>query len=102
MPWFFFAWVLAQEHTPIWQGLRLAPGPLEDMYSGQAEAYGLLAALTFVQYYLSCYAMTIPPTIFTCFCDNLGVINTPTAMKMDTIAWPNDTMNDDHNLYLAM
>jgi len=39
--------MLAQEMTPIWHGMGLAPGPATDMYSGQAESYGLLAALTF-------------------------------------------------------
>jgi len=34
--------------------LGLAPGPAEDMYSGQAEALGMLAALTFLQY-ITCY-----------------------------------------------
>jgi len=57
-----FAWVIAQEVTPVWRGMGLALGPAQDMYSGRAEAFGLLAALTFVNYYLSCYDYSAPPT----------------------------------------
>jgi len=41
-----FAWVITHEHHPLWQDMRLAPGTANhDMYSGRAEAYGLLAAV---------------------------------------------------------
>jgi len=43
-----FVWVIAQQATIIWRGQGLAPGPADDMHSGQAEAFGLLAALTFL------------------------------------------------------
>jgi len=68
-----FAWVIAEELNPLWQGLGLAPGPVEDMYSGRAEAFGLLAALSFFQYYLSCYPPLPDNIIIPCYCDNLGV-----------------------------
>jgi len=29
-----FAWVIAQQATPLWHGLGLAPGPASNMYSG--------------------------------------------------------------------
>jgi len=43
-----FAWVIAQDATPLWQGLGLAPSPTEDMYSGRAEAFGLFVAICFL------------------------------------------------------
>jgi len=50
-----FAWVITHNTAPLWRGLGLAPGPEVDMYSGQAEDFGLYAALSFLQYYVSCY-----------------------------------------------
>jgi len=57
-----FAWVIAQEATMMWRGLGIAPGPSEDIYSGRAEACGILAAITFLQYYLQIFKITIPRT----------------------------------------
>ncbi len=50
-----FAWVIANKHSATWHGMGLAPGPTEDMYLGCAKAYGLLAALTFLQHYTSVF-----------------------------------------------
>jgi len=97
-----FAWVIAQQHMPIWRGAGLAPGPEDDIYSGRAEAYGLLAAITFVTYYLSCYKTTIPPTTVICFCDNIGVITNLSSMTTNATTRHNDTTNDDRDLYLAI
>jgi len=43
-----FAWVIAQQADILWRGQGLAPGPADDMHSGRAEAFGLLAALLFL------------------------------------------------------
>jgi len=79
-----FVWVVAQNQTPIWRGASLAPGPETDIYSGRAEAFGLLAAITFVNYYVSCYAEPIPPTNMTCYCDNAGVITNLMSMTQSS------------------
>jgi len=73
------------------------------MYSGWAEAYGLLAALTFLHYYWACYDMPIPPTMINCFCNNIDEINSLTDMQTNKILHPNnDTTNNDHELYLTI
>jgi len=95
-------WVLAQNTTPIWRGAGLAPGPEDDIYSGRAEAYGLLAAITFVTYYISCYDDPIPPTTVICHCDNTGVITNLTSLTMNDCIQPNDATNNDRDLYLAI
>jgi len=69
-----FAWIIAHKQHQLWRGQGLAPGPVEDTHSGRAEAFGLLAALTFLSYYLSCYAPVPETAKVQCFCDNLGVI----------------------------
>jgi len=97
-----FAWVLAHNNQTIWCGAGLAPGLAEDIYSGCAEAYGLLAAITFVTYYVSCYNNPIPLTCLTCYCDNIGVINNLVAMKSSDPIRPNDAMNDDWDIYLEI
>jgi len=50
-----FAWIIAHSQTLVWHGTSLAPGPEEDSYSGCAVAYGLLATITFLSFYMSCY-----------------------------------------------
>jgi len=75
--------------------MGLAPGPEEDIYSGQAEAFSLLAAITFLTNYLSQFDPPIPPTTVDCFCNNLGVITTLTTMQKMTLSCLNDTTADD-------
>jgi len=97
-----FAWIIAHETTLLWRGQGLAPGPIEDMHSGRAEAFGILAALTFLQHYISCYNAVLEGTTLTCFCDNLGVITNITTFRNDEITCPNDATNDDRDLILAI
>ncbi len=97
-----FAWVIAQQTTLLWRGLGLVPGPAEDMYSGRAEAFGLFAAIIFLQYYVSCYRPMIPATTIPCYCDNLGIITTLQTLTKNPSPRPNDTTNDDRNIYLAI
>ncbi len=50
-----FTWIIAHGQSPMWCGVGLAPGPAADIYSGRAEAFGLLAGLTFLQHYIHSY-----------------------------------------------
>jgi len=43
-----FAWIITHGARHLWSGIGLAPGPAEDMYSGRAEAFGVLAGLLFL------------------------------------------------------
>jgi len=81
---------------------RLAQGPEEDIHLGQAEAYGLLATITFLSYYINCYNTPIPTIMITCYCDNIGVINTLTSMQNGDIPRPYDTTTDDQAIYLEI
>jgi len=73
------------------------------MYLGQAKAFGLLASLTFLQHYLNSYEHShFQATPLHCYCDNLGVITNVTALLHPSILRPNDTTNDDQDLYLAI
>jgi len=42
-----FAWVIANDAIPLWQGQGLVPGPADDMCSSYMEAFGLLPAFLF-------------------------------------------------------
>jgi len=97
-----FAWIIAHKMTQLWWGQGLAPGPIEDMHSGWAKAFGILAALTFIQYYLSCYNMVPEAMTKICFCDNLSIITNITTCQADEITHPNDATNDDRDLILAI
>jgi len=50
-----FAWVITNQDRPLWQGVGLAPGNADDMHSGRAEAFGVLAALIFLSHYIQSY-----------------------------------------------
>jgi len=97
-----FAWVIATHTTPLWRGMGLAPGPAEVMHSGRAEAFGMLAAVNFLQFYIQCFQPTIPPTKIDCYCDNLGVIQTLCSLNSNFVKRPNDTTNDDYDIHLAI
>jgi len=97
-----FAWVISQQATILWRGQGLAPGPADDMHSGRAEAFGLLAALLFLRHYITCYDPLPADTTINCFCNNIGVIMTIILMQDDNIPCPNDTTNDDCNLYMVI
>jgi len=97
-----FAWVIAAGKTPIWRGLGLAPGPSDDIHSGRAEAFGLLAAILFLRHYISYYPPLEFDTTMTCHCDNSGVITNLTNLQKEPKLRPNDTMHNDMDLYLEI
>jgi len=98
-----FAWVIANDAVALWRGVGLAPGTSDDMYSGRAEAFGLLAALTFLQHYITSYGPDrFSDSTINCYCDNLGIITTLTEMADTVVTHPNDTTNDDRDVYLEI
>jgi len=73
------------ETTALWKGVGLAPGNVEDIYSGQAEAFGLLAGFLFLQHYIKSYnPLQFTNSPLTCFCDNAGVITNVTKLMNST------------------
>jgi len=98
-----FAWIITHGARHLWSGIGLAPGPTEDMYSGRAEAFGVLAGLLFLRYYISCFPKeTYHGAKIQCHCDNQGIITNVTAMRTNVIQRPNDTTSDDFDLYAAI
>jgi len=84
----------------MWRGVGLAPG---DIYSGRAEAFGMLAALIFLQHYVNSYGpLRFSGSTVQCYCDNLGLITTLNEMKTMTTTYPNDTTKDDQDIYLEI
>jgi len=81
----------------------LAPGNAEDMYSGQAEAFGLLATLLFLAHYIESYGpLKFDNAIINGFCDNSSVIARITE-KLDSLQlYPNDAMADDNDIYTIL
>jgi len=97
-----FAWVIAAGPTPLWRGLGLAPGAADDIHSGRAEAFGLLAATIFIRHYLSYHPALANDTTVKCFCDNSGVITNVTNLQQATPVRPNDTTNNNMDLYMEI
>jgi len=95
--------VIAHNDRPLWKGVGLAPGTADDMYSGRAEAFGLLAAIIFFAHYVESFApQDFRDSPINCYCDNIGII-TRTAEKLSAnIACPNDMMANDSDVYTAL
>jgi len=87
-----FAWVITHKAQPLWRGVGRAPGHTDDMYSRQAEAFGLLAGLTFLAYYMDCYGHNwFQKSLLQCFCNNLSVTTNVEAMLTPSIPQWNQT-----------
>jgi len=82
--------------------MGLAPGLLEDMYSGRVEAFGMYATLKFLQYYLTCYCPLPNTSTINCFCDNLGVITTLASSPDYPAPRLNETTANDRDIYAAI
>jgi len=94
--------LLSLRKVVLRQETGLAPGPEADTYSGHAEAYEILAALTFLAFYVKCYDHLIATQTIPCYCNNSGVITNLMSMRNITIWQPNDTTNDDYNIYATI
>jgi len=98
-----FAWVITHKATKLWRGVGIAPGPAEDIYSGRAEAFGLIAGLTFLKHYVDSYEpMNFQAAPLCCYCDNLGVITNVTDLLTTPSPQPNDTTADDWDVYATI
>jgi len=98
-----FAWVITHNNTKLWQGVGIAPGPADDIYLGQAEVFGLIAGLTFLCSYIASYeSSTFKATPLCCYCNNKGVITNVTTLLTPLTTQPNDTTNDDWDVYVAI
>ncbi len=90
-------------HDITTKGVGLAPGTADNMYSGQAEAFGLLAALLFLAHYIESFGPhQFQDSPINCYCDNIGVITRTTKKLETTIVQPNDMMADDSDVYMAL
>jgi len=73
------------------------------MYSGRAEAFGLLAALLFFTHYIESFdSQDFQASPINCYCDNIGVITRTTERISATIARPNDMTANDSNVYMVL
>jgi len=98
-----FAWVIAHDDRSLWKGVGLAPGTANDMYSGRAEAFGLLAALLFLAHYVESFdPQDFQDSPINCYCDNIGIITQTTEKISTTIVCPNDMTANDSDVYTAL
>jgi len=98
-----FVWVINHKDTKLWQGVGITPGPAVDIYLGRAEAFGLIAGLTFLRHYVASYEPTqFHASPLYCFCDNLGVVTNVNKLLSSTVKRPNDTTNDNWDVYMAI
>jgi len=70
-------WIIHSK-SKLWSGEGIVPGPVDKLYSGLAEAYGVLTVLSFLQHYIQHLPTTYhsPPQIYVC-CTNQGASDHP-------------------------
>jgi len=98
-----FTWIITHNATTLWKGIGLAPGTADNIYSGWAEAFGLLTGLLFLQHYIESY----DPSQFTdsplhCFCNNASVITNVNDLMTSTCTCLNDTTNNNQDVFLVI
>jgi len=78
------------------------PGPITEVYSGLAEAYGVLMALSFLQQDVAHFPLTIgvTPCIYMC-CNNKGVIDRINNYQYQPVN-PNHTLFNEYGLHHAI
>jgi len=75
----------------------------DDLYSGQAEAFGLLTSLIFLRHYLASYGQEqFTTSKLDCFCNNIDVITNVDILLAPAKPKPNDTTSDDRDIYIAI
>jgi len=75
----------------------------DNMYSGRAEAFGLLAALLFLAHYVDSFGPhQFQDSPINCYCDNIGVITRTTEQLETKLIQPNEMTADDSDVYAAL
>jgi len=85
----------------LWTSSRTIPGTHRNAYSGRAEGFGLLAALSFLEQYLH-HLPTTPastPPLIKGYCDNSSLIQQVNKMHTNKIPNPSWTIKNDYDLH---
>jgi len=96
-----FSWVISTTTQVLWTGGGTVPGSQRDVHSGRAEGFGLLAAFSFLEQYLSHLPATplaSPPQIEG-YCNNSGLIQQVTKMLTNHIPNPSWAIAYDYDLH---
>jgi len=95
-----FLCTISTEATKLWTGGGTSPSTQCDAFSGRSEGYGILAAITFLEHYITATKLMLPhhPTPITGYCDNNGLVQQVTNMQTDLIPNPAQTIANDYNL----
>jgi len=96
-----FSWIISTTTQVLWTGSRTVPGTQRDAYSGRAEGFGLLAALSFLEQYL--HHLSVPPAstppLIKGYCNNSGLIQQVNKMHTNKIPNPSWAIKNDYDLH---
>jgi len=97
-----FSWLLYGDRV-LWQGEGIIPDLVEDVYSGQSKAFGVLTLLRFLSNYLSNYPNAYPTTpALTVYCNNQGVLDRIHRLPANKPLQSRDTTANDYDVYIAI
>jgi len=94
------AWTIHTQ-TDLWHGEGIVPGAMDNTYSGQSEAFGILMALMFLDHYYKLFPGLVPtdPIPITVYCDSKSVINHIKNHIAASVTFPNQTIANDYDVY---
>ena len=71
----YFGWVIANEHSVLWQGSGLSPGNQHLNESLRSESTSYLSALRFLLHYQRFHQVTLESSLKVHFCDNKSLVS---------------------------
>jgi len=96
------AWSISAE-TTLWTGAGVVSGLVEDIYSGQTEAFGILSALWFLVRYIASLPIIIPQCMpIKVLCNNQGVIQCILGLQSAPFTTTRMTTSDDFDIFYAI
>jgi len=91
------AWTI-WANLEVWSGKGYVPGPVTDMYSRLAEAYGIYTVMSFFSQYLLLHPLTFTqPCNVHVYCDNSGVIERIQTTSL--CPYPRDAICNDYPIF---
>ncbi len=94
-----FAWSISSESI-LWKGAGVACGPVDDVYSGHAEAFGIYSALYFLLHYICNFPVVFPNhSPIKVICDNWGVLQRIEQLKQAFFLSAHMTTMDDFDIF---
>jgi len=93
-----YAWAIYST-TPLSEGEGIIPGHLDDLFSEQLEASGILIAILFLHHYAFFLLWQLFQLQITVYCDNESIIKHINKKLWNPIIFPSATTENAFNVF---